>query len=133
MSLNLQTGGGFKFGDNATNALDFALGGYGNNFINNFIPFLGYEYISITGNSYMKVHVKADYEILNKNHITLEANWANIGNDIFESGEYFTLPDYRGYALGYGIETFLGPIQAKFSYSPEQRKSVWYFNMGFWF
>ncbi|MFT4781513.1 MAG: NTE family protein [Psychroserpens sp.] len=133
MSLNLQTGGGFKFGDNATNALDFALGGYGNNFINNFIPFLGYEYISITGNSYVKAHVKADYEIFNKNHITLEANWANIGNDIFESGEYFSLPDYRGYALGYGIETFLGPIQAKFSYSPEQRKSVWYFNMGFWF
>jgi NTE family protein len=132
-SLNFQTGGGFKFGDNATNTLDFALGGYGNNFINNFIPFLGYDFISLTGNSYVKAHVRADYEIFNKNHITLEANWANIDNDIFESGEWFTLPDYTGYALGYGVETFLGPIQAKFSYSPEQRKSVWYFNIGFWF
>ena len=133
ISLNFQSGGGFKFGDNSTNALDFALGGYGNNFINNFIPFLGYDYISLTGNSYIKGYASADYEVFNKQHITLEANWANIGNDIYESGEWFTLPDYRGYALGYGIETFLGPIQGKFSYSPEERKSVWYFNIGFWF
>ncbi len=133
ISFNLKTGGGFKFGDNSTSTLDFALGGYGNNFINNFIPFLGYDYISLTGNSYVKAYASADYEIFNKNHITLEANWANIDNDIFDSGEWFTLPDYRGYALGYGVETFLGPIQAKFSYSPEQRESVWYFNIGFWF
>ncbi len=133
ISFNLRTGGGFKFGDNSTNTLDFALGGYGNNFINNFIPFLGYDYISLTGNSYVKAYGSVDYEIFNKNHITLEGNWANIDNDIFDSGEWFTLPDYRGYALGYGLETFLGPIQAKFSYSPEQRKSVWYFNIGFWF
>lgn len=133
MSLNFETGGGFKFGDNSTNTLDFALGGYGNNFINNFIPFLGYDYISLTGNSYVKAYASADYEIFHKNHITLEGNWANIGNDIFDSGAYFSLPDYRGYALGYGVETFLGPVQAKFSYSPEQAKSVWYFNIGFWF
>lgn len=133
ISFNLRTGGGFKFGDNSTNTLDFALGGYGNNFINNFIPFLGYDYISLTGNSYVKAYASVDYEIFNKNHITLEGNWANIDNDIFDSGEWFTLPDYRGYALGYGLETFLGPIQAKFSYSPEESKSVWYFNIGFWF
>ena len=133
MSVNLQTSGGFKLGDNSTQTLDFALGGYGNNLINNFIPFLGYDFISITGNSYVKAYACLDYEVFNKNHITLEANWANADNDIFESGEWFTLPDYRGYGIGYGIETFLGPIQAKFSYSPEQRKSVWYFNIGFWF
>ncbi|WP_298893143.1 patatin-like phospholipase family protein [uncultured Psychroserpens sp.] len=133
LSINLQTSGGFKFGDNSTQTLDFALGGYGNNLINNFIPFLGYDFISLTGNSYVKAYACADYEIVNKHHITLEANWANVDNDIFESGEWFTLPDYRGYGIGYGIETFLGPVQAKFSYSPEQRKSVWYFNIGFWF
>ena len=131
--INLKTSGGFKFGDNSTTALDFALGGYGNNLINNFIPFLGYDFISLTGNSYVKAYAAFDYEIFNKNHITLEVNWANVDNDIFESGEWFTLPDYRGYALGYGIETFLGPVQGKFSYSPEQRQSVLYFNIGFWF
>ncbi len=133
ISFNLQTSGGFKFGDKSTTTLDFALGGYGNNFINNFVPFLGYDFISLTGNSYVKAYASANYEIFNKHHITLEGNWANVADDIFDSGEWFTLPDYRGYALGYGIETFLGPIQAKFSYSPEQRKSIWYFNIGFWF
>jgi NTE family protein len=133
ISLNCEAGGGFKFGDNSTQTLDFALGGYGNNFINNFIPFLGYDFITLTGNSFVKAYLSADYEIFSKNHITLEGNWANIGNDLFESGAYFSLPDYRGYALGYGLETFLGPIQAKFSYSPEQKESVWYFNIGFWF
>lgn len=133
LSLNLQTSGGFKLGDNSTNTLDFALGGYGNNLINNFIPFLGYDFISLIGNSYVKAYASADFEIFKHQHITLEGNWANIENDIFRTGEWFTLPDYRGYALGYAIETFLGPIQAKYTYSPEQNDGVWFVNVGFWF
>lgn len=133
LALNLQTSGGFKLGDKNTQTLDFALGGYGNNFINNFIPFIGYDFISLTGNSYVKASAIADYEIFKKHHLTFEANWANIDDDIFESGEWFTLPDYRGYGLGYAVETFVGPIQVKYSYSPEQKESFWFFNLGFWF
>lgn len=133
LALNLQTSGGFKLGNKSNNTLDFALGGYGNNLINNFVPFLGYDFISLTGNSYVKASVVADYQVLKNHHLTLEGNWANIDDNIFDTGEWFTLPDYRGYALGYGIETFLGPIQAKYSYSPEQKESAWFFNIGFWF
>ncbi len=133
LSFNLQTSGGFKLGDNSTNTLDFALGGYGNNLINNFIPFLGYDFLSLIGNSYVKAYASADFEIFHKQHITLEGNWANIENDIFRTGEWFTLPNYRGYALGYAVETFVGPIQAKYSYSPEQKNAVWFVNVGFWF
>tara|TARA_R110002096_G_scaffold33418_2_gene96628 strand:- start:2988 stop:5222 length:2235 start_codon:yes stop_codon:yes gene_type:complete len=132
-AINLQTSGGFKLGDKSTQTLDFALGGYGNNLINNFIPFVGYDFVSLTGNSYVKASAIADYEVFKKHHITLEANWANIDDDIFESGEWFTLPDYRGYGLGYAVETFVGPIQVKYSYSPEQKQGVWFFNLGFWF
>lgn len=133
LSFNLQTGGGLKFGDKSTTTLDFALGGYGNNLINNFIPFYGYDFISLTGNSYVKAYFSMDYEVFNKHHITVEGNWANIDDDIFETGEWFTLPDYRGYALGYAVDSFIGPIQIKYSYSPEQGNSIWYFNVGFWF
>ncbi len=133
LAFNIQTSGGFKLGDKSNRTLDFALGGYGNNLINNFVPFVGYDFISLTGNSYVKAAFIADYEVLKKHHITLEGNWANIDNNIFESGEWFTLPDYRGYALGYGIETFLGPIQAKYSYSPELKDGTMFFNIGFWF
>ncbi len=133
VAFNLDVSGGFKLGDKSTQTLDFALGGYGNNLINNFIPFLGYDFISLTGNSYVKLMAKADYEVIKNHHITLEGNWANIDDDIFETGEWFTLPDYRGYALGYAINTFIGPIEAKYSYSPELKQSIWFFNVGFWF
>ncbi|WP_456438992.1 patatin-like phospholipase family protein [Psychroserpens sp.] len=133
LAFNFKTSGGFKIGENSTNALDFALGGYGNNFINNFIPFYGYDFISLTGNSYVKASASVDYEIFKKHHITLEGNWANVDDLIFDTGEWFSLPDYRGYAFGYGVDTFLGPLQAKFTYSPEQRTSIWFFNIGFWF
>ncbi|TXD82522.1 patatin [Subsaximicrobium wynnwilliamsii] len=133
LSFNFKTSGGFKVGEDNTQSLNFALGGYGNKFINNFIPFLGYDYISLIGDSYVKGYVGMDYKLFQKHHLTLEANIANVDNNIFETGEWFTLPDYRGYALGYGIESFLGPIQVKYSYAPELKESTWYFNLGFWF
>ena len=133
LAFNFQTGGGFKVGDKSTQTLDFALGGYGNNLINNFVPFLGYDFISLTGNSYVKAFLSADYELFKKQHITLEGNWANIENDIFETSEWLTLPNYSGYALGYAVETLIGPIQVKYSHSPEQKRSYWFFNIGFWF
>lgn len=132
-SVNLETSGGFKIGDKSTQTLDFALGGFGANFINNFVPFIGYDFISLTGNSYVKTYAVLDYELFKKQHVTLEANWANVADDIFDTGEWFTLPDYRGYGLGYAVDTFFGPVQAKFSYSPERKKSIFFINVGFWF
>ncbi len=133
LAFNLQSHGGFKTGDTSTQTLDFALGGYGNNLINNFVPFLGYDFLSLTGNSYVKASLSADYEIFKNHHITLEGNWANVGDNIFDSGEWFSFSDYNGYALGYAIDTFVGPIQGKYSYSPELKEGVWFFNIGFWF
>ena len=133
LAINLKTSFGFKLGDKSTQTLDFALGGYGNNLINNFIPFVGYDFISLTGNSYLKSTAIADYEILKNHYITIEGNWANIEDDMFETSGWFSLPNYRGYALGYAIDTFIGPIQAKYSYSPNAKQSIWYFNIGFWF
>jgi NTE family protein len=132
-AVNLQSQGGFKIGDNSTNSLNFALGGYGYNFINNFMPFFGYDYISLTGNSFVKGAIVLDYEIFKKNHLTLVANYANIEDGIFDNGEWFSAPDYSGYALGYAFETFLGPLQAQYSWSPEANQGYWFFNIGFWF
>lgn len=132
-AVNLQSQGGFKIGYNSTSTLNFALGGYGNNFINNFIPFFGYDFISLTGNSFVKGSIILDYEIFKKNHLTFVANYANIEDGIFSNGEWFSSPDYSGYAIGYAIETFLGPVQAQYSWSPEANQGIWFFNVGFWF
>ncbi len=132
-ACNILMQGGFRIGENSPNSLNFALGGYGNNFINNFISFYGYDYLSVLGNSFVKTTLSLDYEIFKKNHIILAANFANVENNIFDTGEWFTPPTYSGYALGYSIETFLGPLEAKYTYSPELKKSIWFFNLGFWF
>lgn len=133
LSMNIFTQGGFKIGDDKTQTLDFALGGYGNNFINNFISFYGYDYVSLTGDSFVKGTLSLDYELFKKHHVTAAANFSNIGYGIFDSGTWFSAPDYSGYALGYGLETFLGPLEVKYTYSPERKKSIWFFNLGFWF
>jgi NTE family protein len=133
LSCNIITQGGFKIGESSPSSLNFALGGYGNNFINNFVSFYGYDYLSLLGDSYVKGTILLDYEIFKKNHINVAANFANVDNNIFDTGEWITAPDYSGYALGYSIETFLGPIEAKYSFSPEVNKSIWFFNVGFWF
>jgi len=132
-AINLKSQGGFKIGDDSTKFLNFALGGYGNNFINNFVPFLGYDYLSLTGNSFVKGSLTLDYEIFKKNHLTFVANYANVDDDIFETGDWISAPDYSGYAFGYAIETFLGPLQAQYSWSPENSEGYWFFNIGFWF
>ncbi|HSM62507.1 MAG TPA: hypothetical protein VK833_01085, partial [Gillisia sp.] len=124
---------GFRIGQEGPNSLDFFLGGYGNDFINNFIPFYGYDFISISGDSYINGILEFDYEIFKKNHITLSANFANVENDLYSSGNWFSSPDYTGYALGYGLETFMGPLEVKYSYSPEIKQNEWFISLGFWF
>ena len=109
------------------------MGGYGNNLINNFVPFYGYDFISLSGDSYIKGLVEFDYEIFRKNHVIASANIANVGNKLYSSGDWFTMPDFTGYALGYGIDTFIGPLEVKYTYSPEIKSSQWFFSLGFWF
>ncbi len=133
LSVHINTQGGFKIGDNSVNSLSFALGGYGNNFVNNFVSFYGYDFISLTGNSFVKGTINLDYEFIRKSHLIFSANYANVEDNIFDTGEWFTDPDFSGYALGYSLETFLGPIEAKYSYSPESKEGHWFFNLGLWF
>ncbi|HLV40192.1 patatin-like phospholipase family protein [Xanthomarina sp.] len=133
LTANITTQGGFNIGENDNPYLNFALGGYGVDYINNFDSFYGYDFIALSGNSFVKGVLTLDYEIFKKNHINIAANFSNIADNIFDDGEWFTSPDYSGYAIGYALETFIGPIELKYTYSPETKKSIWFFNLGFWF
>ncbi len=133
-SAVLTTEGGFKFGgDENTSSLDFFLGGYGFKEINNITPLYGYEALSLRGNAYLKSGLTLDYEFYKKNHINISANIANIGDDLFDSTDWIDRIDYSGFAIGYGLETFLGPVELKYSYSPERETGEWYVNVGFRF
>jgi len=133
LAVHLSMEAGTKIGNASLNSLDFLLGGFGARTINNFIPFYGYDFLGITGRSFAKALVTFDYEIFKKNHINASANFANVGNKLFSTGRWFENPEFSGYALGYGLDTFAGPIQVKYSYSPELDQSIWFFSVGFWF
>lgn len=131
--LNLETEGGFKLGTSPVTSFDFALGGYGNNLINNFTPFFGYDFLSLPGNSYVKAYARLDFEFIRKNHFLVATNFANVDDDLFRTGDWFTSPDFSGYAVGYGLESFLGPVQAFYAWSPEGKNSNFFVSIGYWF
>ena len=132
-TIRVETEGGFSFGSDSVPYLNFVLGGYGFNTINNFRHFYGYDFLSLAGNSYIKSTLNFDYEILKKNHLNFTANFANIGTNIFNSVDWISIPKYSGYALGYGLETVVGPIEIKHSWSPENSKGYTWFSVGFVF
>ena len=134
MTFKLQTEGGFAIGERSVSYFDFILGGYGFQQVNNIKPFFGYDFLSLAGDSYVKLLLTADYEIFKKHHLNFSANFANIGNKIFDTIDtWFVKPNYSGYSLGYGMETVIGPVEIKHSWSPETRNHYTWFSVGFWF
>lgn len=133
LSFNLETEGGFKLGSSEVKALDFVLGGYGNDLINNFIPFFGYDFLSLPGNSFVKTYGRLDYEFVKKHHVMFSVNIANVEDDLFRTGEWFTLPDFSGYGLSYGWDSFIGPVQVMYSWTPELNDGNLFFSIGYWF
>lgn len=133
LSVNFESEGGFKLGTSNVTSFDFLLGGYGTNLINNYVPFLGYDFLSLPGNSYVKAYSRIDLEFAPKNHFMFAANFANVDDDLFRTGEWFTEPSYSGYSVGYGLESILGPVQVLYSWSPEVDKGNFFFSLGYWF
>ena len=133
LALNIETEIGFKLGISKVKSLDFILGGFGNKPMNNFTPFFGYDFLSIPGNSYVKAYTRLDYRICKKNHLLFATNFANVDDDLFRLGDWFEAPNYSGYAIGYGLESLIGPVQIMYSWSPESNRGHIYFSLGFWF
>ncbi|WP_367756475.1 patatin-like phospholipase family protein [Flavobacterium sp. WC2430] len=132
-TIKIQSEAGFSFGNESVPYFNFVLGGYGFNTINNFRPFYGYDFLSIAGNSYIKTTGTVDYEFYKKNHLNFSANFANLGSNIFETVDWISVPKYSGYAVGYGLETIVGPLEIKYSWSPENAKGYTWFSIGFLF
>jgi NTE family protein len=125
---------GFKIGHSTLPYFDFALGGTGFKDTNNISTFYGYDFLSISGNSYIKSSGAFDYEFYKKNHINLTYNASIIGDFIFNATKtWFNKPTYTGFGLGYGLETLLGPIEIKYTWSPESHFSAFWVNLGFVF
>ncbi|MXN91339.1 patatin [Flavobacterium sp. Sd200] len=132
-TLKLEAETGFALGENEVSSFDFILGGYGFQPFHTVRHFFGYDFLSISGNSFLKGVVNLDYEFAKKHHFNLTANYANLGSNLYEDVKLLSWPKYSGYAVGYGLETFIGPIEVKHSWSPEVHKHYTWFSVGFWF
>lgn len=131
--VQLSTEGGFRINGGNISGLDFLLGGYGNRYLNNITPFYGYDFLDITGDSYVKSTFNIDYEFIPKNHLNFAGNFSNTADGLFDSNEWINSPEFTGYALGYGLETFIGPVEVKYTWSPDTGRNEWFFSLGFWF
>ncbi len=134
-SLLTELAGGIRLGrSEGINSLDFFLGGFGSKIINNQIPFYGRDFFELSGDSFVKSSFTADYVFFEKHHINASANFANVGSRIFNIKDWFRRVGFSGYAVGYGYESIIGPIQLKYAFSPDPNTQDQVFvSVGYWF
>tara|TARA_R110002073_G_scaffold40547_6_gene115430 strand:- start:92134 stop:94353 length:2220 start_codon:yes stop_codon:yes gene_type:complete len=123
---------GVTIGENNNKVLNFHLGGNNENFINTFTSFYGYDVGDLSESAYLKSSLALRYELFKKNYFLFIANAARVESDIFNQGDIFANTK-TGYAVGYSVESFLGPLEVKYTWSPDTGQNIWFFNIGFWF
>ena len=132
-SLLVGIEGGLRIGNGNVPALNFGLGGYAHNHINNYSNMFGYDFFSLSGNSFLKAYCNMDWEFYKRHHLNFSANFSNIGTNIFATQDWLKLPSHSGFAIGYGLETIFGPIEFKYHWSPENKFKGIFVNLGYWF
>lgn len=124
--------GGFTLGNESSEVFDYRLGGYNKNYINNFVSFYGYDMSELVNQTFVKSEFNFRYNFFKKHHFNFIANYASVEHDVFKHNKIIDNIK-SGYALGYGLSTFLGPVELKYSWSPDHKEKYWLFNLGFWF
>lgn len=132
-ALNISTQGGFTINGGELGSLNFLLGGYGNAKLNNEVEFVGYDFMEYTGDSYVQASTRLDYRFYKNNHFYVQANIANIGDGIFENNEWIGEVEHKGFGVGYGLDTFIGPVELLYSWSPDVEKNYLFITAGFRF
>jgi len=124
---------GITMGSNGNEVHDYHLGGNNENFINTFVSFYGYDIGGLNSTGFLKSSFTIRYQLFKNNFISATGNYARVSDDLWNAGKIFE-ETKSGYAVGYGLNTFIGPIELKYSWSPDSRdQDYWYFNLGFWF
>ncbi len=132
LTFHLTSKGGLTIGDNNYWVTDYVVGGNGENFTNNFTPFPGYDFGELIADSFVNSGLELRYEFMKKNNISFATSFARVEDDIFNGGNLFKNTK-TSHKISYGLETFLGPIEFHYTWSPDHNKNYWYFNVGHWF
>ncbi|MGB1284610.1 MAG: patatin-like phospholipase family protein [Polaribacter sp.] len=123
---------GFTFNNPTSNIFDFYLGGYNKNYINTFVSFYGYDFAELSNKTFLKSEFTFRYHFSNNHYALFIANYGRLNENVFKDINIFK-EIKSGYALGYSWNTFIGPVELKYSWSPNNNENYWLFNLGFWF
>ncbi|MGK0127393.1 MAG: NTE family protein, partial [Candidatus Azotimanducaceae bacterium] len=81
---------------------------------------------------FFKTSLTLRYEFAENHYLMTTANAARIDDDLFNQGRIFE-DTKLGYAAGYGFDSFMGPIEVNYTWSPDTGNNFWYFSLGYWF
>ena len=123
---------GFTLDNSGSEIFDFYLGGYNQNYINTFVTMYGYDFAELSNKSFVKSEFNFRYRFLENHYATLIANYARLDDNVFKDINLFKNL-LSGYAVGYSYKSIIGPIELKYSWSPDTKQRYWLFNLGFWF
>ncbi|TVZ56590.1 NTE family protein [Lutibacter sp. Hel_I_33_5] len=124
--------GGFSFENPVSTVFDYRLGGYNQNYVNSFVPFYGYDFGELSNSTFIKSEFNIRYQFAKNHYFSFIANYARLDSNVFRDADIFK--DIKsGYAFGYSVNTFIGPIELKYTLSPDHKKNYVLFNLGFWF
>lgn len=123
---------GFTLDRPGSEIFDFYLGGYNQNYINTFVSLYGFDFAELSDKSFVKSEFNFRYRFLENHYASFIANYARLDGNIFKDINLFK-NIYAGYAFGYSYNSIIGPIEIKYSWSPETKQRYWLFNLGFWF
>ena len=124
---------GATIGSTPSTNMNYFFGGFGFQSLSNIKSFYGYDFLSSNANSYLKTMFRIDYRFYKKHHVNFVANYMYSKDAMFQYNDWLEEPIKTGYALGYGFQSIIGPIEIKQTYSPEINKHFTWFGVGFWF
>lgn len=133
LTIDLRSRIGFTIGTEPNPFFNFFMGGFGFQESDNILQFYGYDYLGLFDDSFVSGRIQLNYEIFKRHHVNVAANYANVGKSLFEGTDWISKPDYNGYAIGYGMQTLIGPLEIKHSWSPDTRDHFTWVTIGFWF
>ncbi|MCL7764796.1 patatin-like phospholipase family protein [Polaribacter sp. Z014] len=132
LTFQMTNEAGFTLNDVNSDVFDFYLGGYNKNYINTFVSFYGYDFAELSDNTFLKSEFNFRYAIADKHYLSLIANYGRLEDNVFKNIDLFENIK-TGYAIGYSYNSLIGPLEIKYSWSPDNKENYWLFNLGFWF
>lgn len=94
-------------------------------------PFVGYQFSQLEDENKIKLSSVLQIGIFKNNYISLIGNIANLERELKDI--HFFKYKYTGIGIDYGYDSPLGPIHLNYSYSPQIKKNILYFTLGYWF